>query len=251
MLALAAIGGRAWSEHQGAAGLPPAPPGARNLLLIVWDTVRADKLSLNGYGRPTTPNLQRLAAQGVRFNLAFSTSSWTLPSHASLFTGRWPHELRVDWTSPLRDDVPTVAEYLSANGYDTAGFVANIDYCSRETGLARGFAHYEDYPLSLYEALARDIALGNALDLSDWTGGLGILLEKCTGHFYDLIPRASEHVKNAASVSRAFLTWLDRRQSACALSLHFSTITMPTHPTKFRTNRFQVSASGRRITTTA
>ena len=48
--------------------------------------------------------------------------------------------------SPLRADVPTLAEYLAAHGYDTAGFVANLDYCSRETGLARGFAHYEDYP---------------------------------------------------------------------------------------------------------
>ena len=120
--------------------------------MIVWDTVRADHLSLHGYGRPTTPNLERLAARGVRFNLAFSTSSWTLPSHASLFTGRWPHELRVDWTVPLGNDFPTLAEYLGAQGYDTAGFAANVDYCSRETGLARGFVHYEDYPINLHEA---------------------------------------------------------------------------------------------------
>ena len=166
--------------------------------MIVWDTVRAENLSLHGYGRPTTPNLERLATHGVRFNLAFSTSSWTLPSHASVFTGRWPHEFRVDWTSPLRNDVPTLAEYLAANGYDTAGFVANVDYCSRETGLARGFAHYEDYPINLYEALTRDIALGHVLDVSDWTGALGTLLEKCTGRSYDLIPRANEHVKNAS-----------------------------------------------------
>ena len=49
---------------------------------------------------PTTPNLERFAGRGVRFDLAFSTSSWTLPSHASLFTGRWPHELGVGWTTP-------------------------------------------------------------------------------------------------------------------------------------------------------
>jgi arylsulfatase A-like enzyme len=63
------------------------------VLLIVWDTVRAGNLSAYGYGRRTTPNLERLAGRGVRFDPAFSTSSWTLPAHASLFTGQWPHEL--------------------------------------------------------------------------------------------------------------------------------------------------------------
>ena len=72
---LVTIGGRAWSEHRAAAALPPAPAGARNVLLIVWDTVRAGNLSLYGYERPTTPNLERLAGRGVRFDLAFSTSS--------------------------------------------------------------------------------------------------------------------------------------------------------------------------------
>ena len=76
---LVTIGGRAWSEHRAAAALPAAPAGARNVLLIVWDTVRAGNLSLYGYGRPTTPNLEQLAGRGVRFDLAFSTSSWTLP----------------------------------------------------------------------------------------------------------------------------------------------------------------------------
>jgi hypothetical protein len=137
---LLTIGRRAWSEHRALAALPPPPPAAHNVLLIVWDTVRAGNLSLYGYGRPTTPHLARFAGRGVRFDLAFSTSSWTLPSHASLFTGRWPHELGVDWSSPLRADVPTLAEYLGSRGYDTAGFVANLDYCSRETGSAWGIA---------------------------------------------------------------------------------------------------------------
>ena len=165
---LVTIGGRAWSEHRAASALPPSPAGARNVLLIVWDTVRASNLSLYGYGRPTTPNLERLAGRGVRFDLAFSTSSWTLPSHASMFTGRWPHELGVDWKSPLRDDVPTLAEYLSSHGYDTAGFAANLDYCSRETGLARGFVHYEDFPLDVYDAFTRYVALGHRIEVSSW-----------------------------------------------------------------------------------
>jgi arylsulfatase A-like enzyme len=205
-------GGRAWSEHRALAQLPIPPPAARNVILIVWDTVRAENLSLHGYGRPTTPNLDRLAARGVRFDQAFSTSSWTLPSHASIFTGHWPHELGVDWTVPLGDNVPTLAEYLTANGYDTAGFVANFDYCSRETGLARGFAHYEDYPVNLFEAVTHEIGLGHALDLSDWAGALGGFLEKCTGRFCNVLPRANEHVKGATAINSAFLNWLKARR---------------------------------------
>ena len=210
---LVTIGGRAWSEHRAAAALPAPPPGARNVLLIVWDTVRAGNLSLYGYDRPTTPNLERLARRGVRFDLAFSTSSWTLPSHASLFTGRWPHELGVDWKSPLRDDVPTLAEYLTAHGYDTAGFAANLDYCTRETGLARGFAHYEDFPIDLYDVFTRYVALGNRLEISDWA--------VCPGQAPGEMRRAlvrepdtalEEHAKNAAEVDRAFLRWLARQQ---------------------------------------
>ncbi len=211
-LMVATIGGRAWSEHLAMAALPSPPPKARNVLLIVWDTVRAGNLSLHGYGRPTTPNLERLALRGVRFDLAFSTSSWTLPAHASMFTGQWPHDLGVDWKSPLRDDVPTLAEYLSSRGYDTAGFAANLDYCSRETGLARGFAHYEDYPLDLYDTFNRYLALGNRFDIADSACALGVVLERFFKRSFDLVPRAKEHVKNAAAVDHAFLDWLTGRQ---------------------------------------
>ena len=208
---LVTIGGHAWSERQAASALPPAPAGARNVLVVVWDTVRASNLSLYGYERPTTPNLIDLAGQGVRFDLAFSTSSWTLPSHASMFTGRWPHELGVDWKSPLRDDVPTLAEYLRSHGYDTAGFAANRDYCSRETGLGRGMAHYEDFPLDVYDAFSRYVALGHKSEVSSWASLVDMVAEKCLGRWYNLVPRSREHVKNAEAVDRAFLSWLGRR----------------------------------------
>jgi arylsulfatase A-like enzyme len=205
------VGGRAWAEHRATAALPPPHPAARNVVLAVWDTVRAGNTSLNGYNRPTTPNLELLAGRGVRFDLAFSTSSWTLPAHASLFTGRWPHELGVDWNSPMRDDVPTLAEYLANHGYDTAGFVANLDYCNRETGLARGFAHYEDFPIELYDVFTRYTAFGSRTDVLDAACVMGALIKKVTGRRYDMVPRSKEHVKNAAAVDQAFLGWLSRR----------------------------------------
>ena len=76
-----------------------------------------------------------------------AAAPWTLASHASLFSGRWPHELGVKWLTPLRGNFPTLAEYLGSRGYATAGFVGNKLYCSYETGLDRGFTHYEDYVL--------------------------------------------------------------------------------------------------------
>jgi arylsulfatase A-like enzyme len=209
---LVTIGRRAWTEVRAASALPPAPAGARNVLLIVWDTVRASNLSLYGYGRPTTPNLEGLSRRGVRFDLAFSSASWTLPSHASMFTGRWPHELGVDWKSPVRSDVPTLAEYLGSRGYDTAGFAANVDYCSRETGLARGMVHYEDFPLDVYDVFSRYVALGQRIEVSSWVFLADALVEKCLGRWYDLVPRSREHVKNAEAVDRAFLAWLGHRR---------------------------------------
>jgi arylsulfatase A-like enzyme len=205
---LAMIGGRAWSDHRARAALPPPPGDARNVLLIVWDTVRTGNLSLHGYARRTTPKLEKLAGRGTRFDLAFATSSWTLPSHASLFTGRWPHELGVGWQSPLRRGVPTLAEYLAGRGYDTAGFVANLDYCGRETGLARGFAHYEDYPIEPYDTLTRYVGLGHRLELPAWACVVERLLEKVAGRPPELIPRAREHARRGAEVDREFLDWL-------------------------------------------
>ncbi len=135
----------AWDEHRVLAGLAKAAPGTPNVLLIVLDTVRADALSPYGYERDTTPNLARLAERGVRFEHARSTAPWTLPSHASLFTGRWRHETSANVGIALDDSHPTIAEFLSRRGYATAGFAANTENCNAWYGLNRGFAHYEDY----------------------------------------------------------------------------------------------------------
>ncbi len=118
-----------------------------------------------------------------------------MPTHASLFTGRFPHELSVDWLAPLDGARPTLAEVLRRDGYATAGFVANLNYCSAETGLDRGFEHYEDYPVSLGQ-MVLDTALGRALTNAAW---FRELLD-----WHDNLNR-----KGAARVNRDFLRWLD------------------------------------------
>jgi arylsulfatase A-like enzyme len=89
--------------------LPSPPADARNVFLIVWDTLQTDSLSLHRYRRKKSPNLEQLAGWGVRFDQAFATAPWTLPSHSSLFTGRWPHELTADWQSSLDRTHPKLA----------------------------------------------------------------------------------------------------------------------------------------------
>ena len=119
-------------------GIPKRP-------LDVLDTVGANHLSLHGYSRTTSPTLDELAERGVRFERMVATSSWSLPSHASMFTGRWPHELSPGFFTPLDKSYPTLAEFLGAHGYATAGFIANYSYCASDSGLDRGFTKYQDY----------------------------------------------------------------------------------------------------------
>jgi arylsulfatase A-like enzyme len=207
-IALLTFGGRAWAEYRALVSLPPPSGNARNVLLVVWDAVRAENLSLHGYARRTSPGLEQFAKRGVRFERAFATAPWTLPSHGSFFTGRWPHELSADWRVPLDDAYPTLAEYLGAHGYDTAGFVANLDYCSRETGLSRGFAHYEDYPIELRDVFTRYTGLGRRVDSLTPASAIDRLLKGHWGDRYDVIPRSQEHAKDAASIDRSFLDWL-------------------------------------------
>jgi arylsulfatase A-like enzyme len=208
VMLVVSFGRQAWSEYRSIAALPPSPARARNLLLITWDTVRTGNLSLHGYRRQTTPNLERFAGLGARFDRAFATAPWTLPSHSSIFTAKWPHELTSGWLSPLDETQTTLAEYLTAHGYDTAGFVANLDYCSWETGLSRGFAHYEDFPLALGEVFTRYIGLGSRLDLITPASVLNRLLKAYFGDSYDVIPRSNEHAKNAAAINNSLLNWL-------------------------------------------
>ena len=206
-----------WLKERREASRPLPPGDSPNVLLIVLDTVRADRLSLYGYRRPTSPTLERLAKRGIRFDEARATAPWTLPSHASMFTGRWPHELDVDWYTPLGTKFPTLAEYLGSRGYATAGFVANVHYCSYEFGLDRGFTHYEDYVLEPLTPLRMcclgDLALKGVAHVG-WTlsSSLGAspFLPRKDSAFWRIL--ATDPKKDAGSINREFLDWLSHRR---------------------------------------
>ena len=132
-------------ESRQIAGLPASRPGSPNVLVVVIDTLRADHLSTYGYGRPTSPSLTRLAQGGVLFENAVAPSSWTLPSHASMLTGLYPHEHGAQQLSSAMDRrYPTLGEFFQHLGYRTAAFSGSTYFFCRRTGLARGFIHFED-----------------------------------------------------------------------------------------------------------
>jgi len=139
-----------------------ARPQAPNIIFIVLDTVRADHLSSYGYSRPTTPNLDRLAREGTLFENAIAPTSWTLASHASMFTGLLPHQHGADWVVPLPPGPRTLADILRSRGYETAGIVANFDYLQIGWGIGRGFETYVDPRQSFLHNLASTV-VGAAL----------------------------------------------------------------------------------------
>ncbi|MEW6273018.1 MAG: sulfatase, partial [Thermodesulfobacteriota bacterium] len=119
-------------------------PARPSVLLVTLDTTRADHTSAYGYDRPTTPRLEQVVRDGVRFEVAYAPMATTLPSHATMFTGLLPRShgtlkngLAVDTSLPL------LAEVLQKEGYRTAAFLGSFAVASR-FGLARGFEVYDD-----------------------------------------------------------------------------------------------------------
>lgn len=167
VLAFAGIQGGRWlHERNAVAQLPTPTPGVPNVLVIVVDTLRADHVSSYGYSRPTSPNFDRLAQQGVRFENAISPCSWSLPSHVSLLTGLYQFEHGVGnvqpepwlgWGNKGMGGFPSLGEALEQRGYRTGAFSANRTYFSRDLGFGRGFVHFEDYFQTPSDAFVRTL----------------------------------------------------------------------------------------------
>ncbi|MBP6824107.1 MAG: sulfatase-like hydrolase/transferase, partial [Acidobacteria bacterium] len=195
LLTISCEGWLNWQERQSIADLPAPPANAPNVLLLVMDTVGAQNLSLYGYQRATTPNLEALAKRGAVFETAISTAPWTAPSHAGMFTGHFPHDCSTDWDKPLDRHYPTLAETLRGFGYATGGVVANTLICGYESGLNRGFTHYDDYSLSSSELLVSSSLIRATVHSAP--------LRRLTG-YQQIITR-----KSAKEINAGFLNWLD------------------------------------------
>lgn len=195
-LGICEVTARAVAERREIAALPPAAADAPNVLLLILDTVRSQSTGLYGYARRTTPVLNALADSGVRFSNAYSTAPWTLPSHGSIFTGRYAHELSVDWLTSLDRSDRTLAERFRDAGYVTGGFVGNY-MVSHEPGVARGFSHYDDFQRNV-----RQLAM--SASLTSWLGH-SVRVRRYI-HWYDQLNRRS-----ADAVSDGAVRWIGHR----------------------------------------
>ena len=120
---------------------------ARNLILISIDTLRADRLGLYGYERPTSPNIDAFAAQGVAFDHTTAPAPWTLPSHASLLTGLYPsHHGAASLGHSIARDVPRLATLVKGHGFQTIAIVTSNQLT--KFGLEVGFQEMEYLPES-------------------------------------------------------------------------------------------------------
>lgn len=117
-----------------------------NILFIVLDTLRRDRLGIYGHSRPTSPRLDEFAAEATRFERAVAPAQWTVPSHASMFTGVYPGEHQVvQGNSLLSGAYATVAELLRLGGYHTVGLCNNPLVGVLDNGLQRGFDEFYNY----------------------------------------------------------------------------------------------------------
>jgi membrane-anchored protein YejM (alkaline phosphatase superfamily) len=145
-----------------------APPP--DIVLVSIDSLRPDHLGCYGYRAPTSPGIDALAAGGVRCEVALSTTSWTLPAHAALFTGLYDstHGLVTNGLR-LSGQATTLAERLKRRGYRTAGFFGG-PYLHPAFGLSKGFDTWESCMTPLTEELITSGKLGGESAHEDVTG---------------------------------------------------------------------------------
>lgn len=138
-----------------------------NVLLIVLDAARASSFGTYGHARPTTPEVDRIAAEGVVFERAYTPAVYTLGAMSSLWTSQYPdrHHAEVSYADRLPADKLTLAEALSAKGLHTAGFIAN-PMAGRLFGFERGFREFEEVYTRFPELGSRGEAFRRVLP--DW-----------------------------------------------------------------------------------
>jgi arylsulfatase A-like enzyme len=134
---------------------------------VYLDTVRHDRFT-GLAGRSLTPRLDEITAKGVSFENAWSTTSWSLPSQASILTGRYPHEHGADWPRlQLDEKYPTLGEFFAKHGYVTGAFSGNASWITPEY-LGRGFLRFDVYKL---EDILRRTAYGRPIGRLLWELG--------------------------------------------------------------------------------
>ncbi len=210
LLALAAVG--ALAPLTGCSRRPRPP----NVVVLILDTVRRDHLGTYGYTRETSPTLDLLAGEATLYEAAVSAAPWTLPSHASIFTGLPPsqHQAHHEHLALGLEHV-TLAEHLRAAGFETAGFTNN-PWLTARTGMSQGFDHFAE--------IWRD-------QVSEGTFNINVFVDPDVHGFEDA---------GAAATLAAIRSWLDGRDDARPFFLFINLIEAHTyyHPPGSYRDRF-------------
>jgi len=153
----AALSSSLWVSGCGKTG----PKKKLNVLVVSIDTLRADHVSCYGYGKPTTPNADRLAEEGHVWSRAYTTMPTTLPAHTSMFTSLYPRQLSVRRNGDrIPEKAVMLAQLLQSKGYSTGGFVSGYSLSSRY-GFNRGFETFMD--IRGMKVCPAEVTLGRAL----------------------------------------------------------------------------------------
>jgi arylsulfatase A-like enzyme len=211
-----------------------------NIIFVVWDTVRRDHLSVYGYERSTTPHLNARSKSSVTYTRAVSSSSWTLPSHASMFTGMYPKTHGAHWKyggPPDKRKIPflseeseTLAEILWENGYQCGGVCANANFAGKRVRMNQGFWYFNEdrNPFVIHKH--------TKFEASNFL--VGKVLEKIKDPdflFYARISTAS-----ADQVNKRALDWLDSidKEKPFFLFLNYMDAHEPYYPPADLTQKF-------------
>jgi arylsulfatase A-like enzyme len=229
------------------------PPAPVNVVFLVIDTLRADAL-LDPDGRYDTPNLDRLASEGVVFERAFSAAPMTLPSHMSLFSSRPPCETKVlnnGQTVPL--DLPLLAEWMTHNGYETRAVISlgTLNPVNRQEPSSRGFEQYDIRYRDLAVAAETTPRLAESLAGRDPARPLFLFAHFADPHepynAHGRIVREVEVSKDGATLERFVISDTNRREHELVLGPGRSVFEFtPVAPTRrFRVRRFECLEGGK------
>jgi len=238
------VAGDAPSLPQRGAAVEPGD-AALNVVLVTLDTVRADHLSLDGYWRDTTPYLQRRAADSLVFEQAYSASNLTLPSHASLFTGRYTTEHGAHFATDrilgqaLPERFDTLAERLQRAGYATYSVVANYPMLGRSHGLDQGFEYLDARgPRTVGARTEREmLRAGVIARLRERLGRVGAAAYRDAS---EIRAGAVEVLRHAAQDERPFLLFVN------FMDTHFPYLPKPPYDARYGKHEPYLDAAGYR-----
>lgn len=190
-----------------------------NVVLLTLDTLRADRLGCYGNKANLTPNLDRLASSGVRFQQAISGGSWTQAAFPVLLTSSYA-AMYGGCLGRLAPERPSPIETLASNGYSTAGFTTNI-HLSRRTGFERGFSHFVELNPTEVDPRLRRIKGGQRLLQSEFTHAVlrpfGVRL------------RPARLYSSAADVTDSVCEWLNQADGPFFAWAHYMDVHWPYH----------------------